>query len=183
MMRSSAHKQGSTPANGVPTEFAKPQGDGGVNHPPRRLIGGVLMTDTEIHRCAQAMEKRGGGFASKLAACFYVADLGNQNKLLGAFGGLFADYYEDAKIIGQAIENGRNFESQVNFGKANMIAVLTAVIGKVNPDTLTALKAETDEHGWDKICLGTNCTGVQLKAAYDEFMRQGREMFAPADKE
>lgn len=50
------------------------------------------MSDQELHRAAQNMERYGGGFATAIAKAFYVADTGNRRLLLGAFGHLFEEY-------------------------------------------------------------------------------------------
>jgi hypothetical protein len=50
------------------------------------------MSDQELHRAAQNMERYGGGFATAIAKAFYVADTDNRRLLLGAFGHLFEDY-------------------------------------------------------------------------------------------
>lgn len=50
--------------------------------------------DTEQQRiAAREMQLRGGGFASKLADAWAVADSGNREILVTAFGDLFGAYY------------------------------------------------------------------------------------------
>ena len=51
-----------------------------------------VMSDQELYRAAQNMERYGGGFATAIARAFYVADTGNRRLLLGAFGHLFEEY-------------------------------------------------------------------------------------------
>jgi len=48
------------------------------------------------HRAAQLMERQGGGFAAALAGAYFRADLGNQARILQAFGELFAEYRDQA---------------------------------------------------------------------------------------
>lgn len=43
------------------------------------------MTECDFHRAAQHMEQYGGGFLSRLASLYYVADSSNQRKLRTAF--------------------------------------------------------------------------------------------------
>ncbi len=51
------------------------------------------------HRAAQLMERQGGGFAAALAGAYFRADLGNQARILQAFGELFAEYRDQAAGI------------------------------------------------------------------------------------
>lgn len=48
------------------------------------------------HQAAQLMERQGGGFAAALAGAYFRADLGNQARILQAFGDLFAEYRDQA---------------------------------------------------------------------------------------
>ena len=44
------------------------------------------------HRAAALMQRIGGGFASALGLAYHRADLGNQARILGAFGDLFEKF-------------------------------------------------------------------------------------------
>jgi hypothetical protein len=54
-----------------------------------------VTEDEQIYTC-RAMENYGGGFASRIAAAYYVADLGNRAKLLSTFEDLFRRYGPDS---------------------------------------------------------------------------------------
>lgn len=54
------------------------------------------VTEDEQIYTARAMENYGGGFASRIAEAFFVADLGNRAKLMSAFEELFRRYGPDS---------------------------------------------------------------------------------------
>jgi hypothetical protein len=47
---------------------------------------------------ARLMEREGGGFASRIAQAFYVADTTNRERLLTAFDYLFCKFYRQYRI-------------------------------------------------------------------------------------
>lgn len=51
------------------------------------------MTPEQIHQAFHMMQRIGGGFAQKLAAAWFHADLGNQHRINEAFQDLIVDYY------------------------------------------------------------------------------------------
>jgi hypothetical protein len=50
------------------------------------------MNADQLIFAANAMEVFGGGFASQIDRAFYAADIGNRNRLVGAFADLFERY-------------------------------------------------------------------------------------------
>ena len=46
-------------------------------------------THDQLHDAAHEMYRIGGGFASRIAEAYFLADLSNRRKLLDAFGDLF----------------------------------------------------------------------------------------------
>jgi hypothetical protein len=51
------------------------------------------LNEEELHAAAALMRETGGGFATRLAALFYVADSHNRARLLYAFGDMFDKFY------------------------------------------------------------------------------------------
>lgn len=55
----------------------------------------MKYTNEQLHAAAHKMHKTGGSFASRIAEAYFYADLGNQRKLLEAFGDLFERFIEE----------------------------------------------------------------------------------------
>jgi hypothetical protein len=54
----------------------------------------TYLTEAQLHKAAQYLETREGGFANAIALAYYRADKDNQRILLNAFAPLFEQAYE-----------------------------------------------------------------------------------------
>lgn len=57
-----------------------------------------LYTNDQLHHAAHEMHRTGGSFASRIAEAYFVADLSNRRKLLGAFGDLFERFVKREEV-------------------------------------------------------------------------------------
>ena len=51
------------------------------------------MTDDQLLDAAHLMERQGGSFASAIASAYFAADRQNRQRLIAAFGDLFAKFH------------------------------------------------------------------------------------------
>ena len=54
----------------------------------------TYLTEAQLHKAAEYLETREGGFANAIALAYYRADKWNQKILLNAFAPLFEQAYE-----------------------------------------------------------------------------------------
>ena len=74
------------------------------------LPQGILMLDDAL-RAAGNMERMGGGFASKLAKAYYVADSDNKQRILVAFDSLFRAYLPKPIPREQSVEDPNEYDT------------------------------------------------------------------------